>query len=462
MPSIIAPPKKGGASSCAGAYTKLSQIGKGSFGAVWLVRHTRKGGDTLVLKEVDIKGASASEVRATKQEISVLKRVSHPNIIGYENTFEENGMVYIVMEYAAGGDLGRLITKRIKEKGARFSETEIRRYATQLGSALEYLHGEIHLLHRDIKPKNVFLSGSGDVRLGDFGLSKVLSKAEGTAETQVGTPLYMSPELCAGKPYDRSADVWAFGCTLYEAMSFVPPWSELMTPDGGLDGGMQGLIRHMKSSSLDIEKLRTHYSEEMVGVLSKLLAKRPADRLALLSLLQQLTEAPKHPASWGLSAEAQAALDAEASSKSQGSQGSRPSGASNSPPLTDCEDDSDVLVKGAEVHAAAMSLQRSFRRNAGQHKAQGTPPPSGRPANGGRQPLAGRPQSATRQPIVPAVVRTGAPPKPTLTTAKAGAGGRASPRPPSARPSSPKGAPPRPPSAATNKPARKPTPTKRA
>lgn len=73
---------------------------------------------------------------------------------------------------------------------------------------------EVHLLHRDIKPKNVFLSGTGDVRLGDFGLSKVLSGADKQAETQVGTPLYMSPELCAGKPYDRSADVWAFGCTL--------------------------------------------------------------------------------------------------------------------------------------------------------------------------------------------------------------------------------------------------------
>ena len=367
QPSVVAPHKKGSASGTSGAYTKLNLIGKGSFGAVYQVRHTQKGGETLVLKEVQTKGLASSEIRATKQEISVLKRVKHPHIIGYVNTFEENGVVSIVMEYASGGDLGRLIAKRKQEKGARFTETEIRRYATQLGSALEYLHGDVHLLHRDIKPKNVFLSGSGDVRLGDFGLSKVLSNSSGVAETQVGTPLYMSPELCAGKPYDRSADVWAFGCTLYEAMSFEPPWNELTTPDGGLEGGMKGLLKHIKHNSLNIMALRSHYSEELATTLDKLLAKSASQRLSLSALLTQLTEAPKHPASWGLSAEAMAALEAASASNSPALTGDKspPSNATATPPLVDFElegRDSPRLVKGAEVHAAAMSLQRSFRR----------------------------------------------------------------------------------------------------
>jgi NIMA (never in mitosis gene a)-related kinase len=292
-PSTIAPPKTGGATSCSGEYTKLSLIGRGSFGAVWLVRHTKKGGESLVLKEVVTNGLSQSEVRSAKQEINVLKRLSHPNIIGYVTTFEESGTINIVMEFAAGGDLARLIAKRSKEKGARFTETEVRRYATQLASALEYLHREVYLLHRDIKPKNVFLSGVGDVRLGDFGLSKVLSKVDGVAEMQVGTPLYMSPELAAGKPYDRNADVWAFGCTIYEAMSFVPPWNELTTPEGGLEGGMKGLLMHIRAHELDVEALRTNYSLEMVDVVRKLLAKKPSERLPLKVLLTQFTEAPK-------------------------------------------------------------------------------------------------------------------------------------------------------------------------
>ena len=93
QPSVVAPHKKGSASGTSGAYTKLNLIGKGSFGAVYQVRHTQKGGETLVLKEVQTKGLASSEIRATKQEISVLKRVKHPHIIGYVNTFEENGVV---------------------------------------------------------------------------------------------------------------------------------------------------------------------------------------------------------------------------------------------------------------------------------------------------------------------------------------------------------------------------------
>ena len=86
-PATIAPPKsKGAATGVAGAYTKLSQVGKGSFGAVYLVRHTQKGGETLIMKEMQTKGQSQSEIRATKQEVAVLKRVNHPNIIGYHDT----------------------------------------------------------------------------------------------------------------------------------------------------------------------------------------------------------------------------------------------------------------------------------------------------------------------------------------------------------------------------------------
>ena len=130
-PSTIAPPKTGAATGVTGAFTKLSLVGKGSFGAVYLVRHTKKGGETLIMKEIQTKGLAKSELKATKQEIAVLKHLSHPNIIGYHSTFEDNGLVCILMEYAAGGDLNRLIAKRLKEPGpqgggARFAESEIK------------------------------------------------------------------------------------------------------------------------------------------------------------------------------------------------------------------------------------------------------------------------------------------------------------------------------------------------
>jgi len=364
-PATIAPPKASkGALGVSGDYTKLSLVGKGAFGAVYLVRHTQKGGETLIMKEVQTKGLAASEIRATKQETAVLKHVSHPNIIGYHTTFEADGLISIVMEYAAGGDLGRLIAKRMKEP-ARFSESDIKRYATQLGSALEYLHNDIKLLHRDVKPKNVFLSGAGDVRLGDFGLSKVLSKSDGVAEVQVGTPLYMSPELAAGKPYDRGADVWAFGCTLYECMSFKPPWSELCTPEGGLDGGMKALANALRNRALDIMSLRSHYSEEWCAKLTKLLAKKREERMPLASLIAELTEAPKHPASWGLSAAAQAALDA-ANAPEPPPQAPSARKSKKGQDLLDHGVDEDDGATGIEVHAAAIILQRSVRKGAKQ------------------------------------------------------------------------------------------------
>ena len=96
-PSIIAPPRiKGTASGVAGNYTKLSIVGKGAFGDIFLCRDTKKGGEQLILKQVQTKGLKASEVRATKQETAVLNHVSHPYIIGYHDTFEDKGVVFIV------------------------------------------------------------------------------------------------------------------------------------------------------------------------------------------------------------------------------------------------------------------------------------------------------------------------------------------------------------------------------
>ena len=107
-PSIIAPPKTGAATGVTGAYTKCGLVGKGSFGAVFLVRHTKKGGETLIMKEIQTKGQPSSEVKAMKQEIAVLKHIRHPNIVGYHSTFEEGGLVCILMEYASrhGAELG--------------------------------------------------------------------------------------------------------------------------------------------------------------------------------------------------------------------------------------------------------------------------------------------------------------------------------------------------------------------
>ena len=89
--------------------------------------------------------------------------------------------------------------------------------------AIKYLH-ESKVIHRDLKPANIFLSASGQVKVGDFGISRFLSASEALAHTQCGTPLYMSPEMARGQSYSRAADAWAVGCIMYEMMTLTAPW----------------------------------------------------------------------------------------------------------------------------------------------------------------------------------------------------------------------------------------------
>lgn len=112
------------------------------------------------------------------------------------------------------GDLAYHIKKR-KEKNDYFSEEVIMNWFVQICLALLYVHTR-KVLHRDIKSSNIFLTGNYTVKLGDFGISRVLSNSVQAANTVVGTPYYMSPEICQNKPYNFKSDVWSLGCVLYE------------------------------------------------------------------------------------------------------------------------------------------------------------------------------------------------------------------------------------------------------
>ena len=275
----------------------------------------------LLLKEIGVNGLSSQEMRATLQEIEILSRISHPNVIALRDSFgwrsyERNGQaIGIVTEYLAGGDLGSFIAARRAESKGRpivpFPESKVVRWATQLGEALSYLHSTALLLHRDVKPANIFLSADKETaKLGDFGLSKLLAHTKDLAQTQVGTPLYMSPELCAGKEYDRGADLWALGCTLYETMSLQAPWHQYCNPDGSMAGGLMGLLRLIMTSEMDVGSLSKHFGPELCEFVGSLLSRKRKDRLVpMATLLARLRERRwQPPASWGLSEAATAAL----------------------------------------------------------------------------------------------------------------------------------------------------------
>lgn len=183
-------------------YDVISVIGSGTCGTCFKVKN-RKNDEIFVWKSIDynrIHNEGTEETIIT--EINLLRDLRHPNIVRYYDHIihEETKTLHIIMECCEGGDLGKLIEKCRKED-LLFEEAFIWKVLYQMSRALQGCHSrnaKISVLHRDIKPANVFLDGRGNVKLGDFGLARVLYGRNSFAETIVGTPYYMSPELIKG------------------------------------------------------------------------------------------------------------------------------------------------------------------------------------------------------------------------------------------------------------------------
>jgi len=203
-----------------GGYTKVREIGSGSFGKAILVRDPE--GKPYVLKAIDISRMDSKERRDAMNEVRVLSSLKHPYVVSYRESFLDNRTLCIVMDYADGGDLYNRIAQT-RKAGQSFCEPQIVRWFTQASLALKHLH-ERHVLHRDLKSQNLFLTASGRLRIGDFGISKVLDSTAAFAKTTIGTPYYLSPEICQEKPYSWSSDVWAMGCILFEMAALRVPF----------------------------------------------------------------------------------------------------------------------------------------------------------------------------------------------------------------------------------------------
>jgi serine/threonine protein kinase len=242
----------------------LKVIGKGSFGKVMLVRHKATGA-LLALKT--LKKATLlqrNQIAHTKTERKVLQIVAHPFIVNLKAAFQTPDKLYLVTDFAGGGELFFWL-KRQK----RFSESRARLYAAEMVLALDHLHKQ-DIVYRDLKPENILLDADGHIKLTDFGLSKEAVKGagpEGGAKTFCGTPEYLAPEILMQQGHGLAVDWWSLATLLYEMMAGLPPF---------YDQNLQTMYEKIMTSELRFPR---HFSPEARSLLTGMLQRDVSLRL---------------------------------------------------------------------------------------------------------------------------------------------------------------------------------------
>ena len=252
--------------------------GRGAYGTAYLARRKTDGRE-VILKQIPIEQLNSADRQSILTEIKVLSMLHHPNVIEYYENFLQDKAMMIVMEFAAGGTLFDLLEMRRKE-GKYLEEAELLHLFAQIVLSMFYVH-QNQILHRDLKSQNIFLTRSQDhVKIGDFGISKILS-TKSKAFTVVGTPCYISPELCEGKPYNAKSDVWALGCVLYELCALKRAFEAPTLP---------ALI--LKIMRGVISPIPAQFSPGARQLLASLLALEPSKRPSLAEMMSHHWLAP--------------------------------------------------------------------------------------------------------------------------------------------------------------------------
>ncbi|KAF0977926.1 hypothetical protein FDP41_003248 [Naegleria fowleri] len=271
-------------------YTIIKKLGKGSFGSVKLGRSS-KTGELVAIKVINkslinnIKRKykapgqqQNSQINKIKHEIAILKKLDHPNIVRLLEVIDDpmNDKICLVFEYIDGGELMKLNDDGILEAGQKpFSEDEARFYFRQLLNGLEYLHHN-RVVHRDIKPSNILLTKSREVKLSDFGVSKLLEDdEEDSLDDSQGTPAFLPPEACyKGKIQGKLADIWALGVTLYCMVFGTLPFKSD-------EAGASKLLYLYYVIQHEEPHIPETASKELKDIITRMLDKNPKTRITM-------------------------------------------------------------------------------------------------------------------------------------------------------------------------------------
>lgn len=261
----------------------LQELGRGSYGVVFKAR-CQVDGQLRALKRLHARLGQKDRERAM-QEVRLLRDIHHPNIIGCYGSFMCESMFYLVLEYADGGDLQQFMHAAQRRDGP-VSEATLWKFCLEISYALRYLHQECHVVHRDLKLLNVFLSSPDrTVKVGDLGVSKLCESCGFGELTQsrVGTPLYLSPEQVKRQTYGFKVDVWALGVLLYTLTALEAPFN-----------GTNLIALGYNIVKKRPKPLPKRYSAQWRGLLDRLLAKRQDERPTIVTVLDTLIQPSVH------------------------------------------------------------------------------------------------------------------------------------------------------------------------
>ena len=243
-------------------YEFISMLGHGAFGKVRLYRDRNYKDLLFAIKTLKKEGISPYQFNLLKTEVSILSDLDHPNIVKYFGTFEDEYYIHILMEYLKGHDLNKMITLK---KYTGFEEKDMSKIIEQLLKALSFIHSK-NIIHRDIKPENILFSNKKDystLKLIDFGLATTKRNKE-----EVGTPLFMAPEMTKGEAYAKS-DIWSVGIIVYYMLTQKYPF-----PPEKDDDCFQKLFKKIRKDEYDqVPLIQSECSIEAKDFIKRCLAK---------------------------------------------------------------------------------------------------------------------------------------------------------------------------------------------
>ncbi|XP_057763042.1 mitogen-activated protein kinase kinase kinase YODA-like [Arachis stenosperma] len=252
-------------------WKKGKLIGRGTFGHVY-VGFNKESGEMCAMKEVTLFSDDAKSKESAKQlmqEINLLSRLRHPNIVQYYGSETVGDKLYIYLEYVSGGSIYKLL-----QEYGQFGELAIRSYTQQILSGLAYLHAT-NTVHRDIKGANILVDPNGRVKLADFGMAKHIT-GQSCPLSFKGSPYWMAPEVIKNsKGYNLAVDIWSLGCTVLEMATTKPPWSQY-----------EGVAAMFKiGNSKELPTIPDNLSSEGKDFVIKCLQRNPHNRPSARELL---------------------------------------------------------------------------------------------------------------------------------------------------------------------------------